>query len=229
MSINTITERLSTQPRTRFVAFGSSNTERRIHGLHWFDWLDLGLAQTYGRRHHAINAGVGGDTTRDLLSRFDEDVARYLPHVVFVTIGGNDAKSDSGIDAASFEGNLRTLEGAIRDLGAVPVLQTYYAADIKRMDPNHGARFLDFMAAVRRVAMETQTPLVDHHRRWEPLRLQHLELYRELMQDPLHVNPLGNMLMGLDLIRAFGAQLTEEQEIVCTRGRLFQRILDALV
>jgi hypothetical protein len=77
--------------------------------------------------------------------------------------------------------------------------------------------------------METQTPLVDHHRRWEPLRLQHLELYRELMQDPLHVNPLGNMLMGLDLIRAFGAQLEDEQEIYCTRGRLFQKILDALV
>ena len=229
MSIHTIIERLTTQPRTRFVALGSSNTERRIHGLHWFDWLDLGLAQTYGRRHHFINVGVGGDTTCDLLTRFDDDVARYHPHVVFVTIGGNDAKPDSGIDAAAFEANLRTLEQMICDLGAIPVLQTYYAADIEGLSPEHSARFLDFMAIVRRVAMETVAPQIDHHRRWEPLRLQHLELYRELMQDPLHVNPLGNMLMGLDLIRAFGAQLAEEQELVCTRGRLFQKILDALV
>jgi lysophospholipase L1-like esterase len=229
VSINTIIERLTTQSRTRFVAFGSSNTERRLHGLHWFDWLDLGLVQTYGRRHHFINAGVGGDTTRDLLARFEDDVARYQPHVVFMTIGGNDAKPDSGIDDAMYEADLRTLEQRIRKLDAVPVFQTYYAADIERLDPRHGTRFLAYMAVIRRVAMETVAPLIDHHRRWEPLRLQHAELYRELMQDPLHVNPLGNMLMGLDLIRAFGAQLEEEQELVCTRGRLFQKILDALI
>jgi lysophospholipase L1-like esterase len=228
VSINTITERLTTHPRTRFVAFGSSNTERRIHGLHWFDWLELGLAQTYGRRHHFINAGVGGDTTRDLLSRFDEDVALYQPHVVFVTIGGNDSKPDSGIDEPAFEANLRELETRIRDLEAIPVFQTYYAADVERLDPAHGQRFLTFMGIVRRASLGTSSILVDHHRRWEPLRLQHVELYRELMLDPLHVNPDGNMLMGLDLIRAFGAQLAEAQTIFCSRGLLFQKILDAL-
>ncbi len=101
MSISAIIERLQTEPRTRFVAFGSSNTERRIHGLHWFDWLELGIAQTYGRVHTFVNTGVGGDTTYGLLARFDEDVARYAPHVVFVTIGGNDSKPDSGIDEAA--------------------------------------------------------------------------------------------------------------------------------
>ncbi len=210
------------------MAFGSSNTERRIHGLHWFDWLELGLAQTYGRRHHFINAGVGGDTTRDLLARFDEDVALYQPHVVFVTIGGNDAKPDSGIDEEAFQANLRELERRIRDLDAIPVFQTYYAADVEGLGPAHGTRFLAFMTVVRRAALGTSSILVDHHRRWEPLRQQHVDLYRELMQDPLHVNPLGNMLMGLDLIRAFGAQLAEEQATFCARGLLFQRILDAL-
>ena len=84
------------------------------------------------------------------------------------------------------------------------------------------------MGTVRRASLGTSSILVDHHRRWDPLRQQHVELYRELMQDPLHVNPLGNMLMGLDLIRAFGGQLAEEQVIFCARGLLFQKILDAL-
>ena len=83
--IETILKRLEAGVKTRFVVFGSSNTERCIHGLHWFDWLDLGLKQTYGRVHHCINAGLGGDTTEGLLVRFDEDVALYQPHVVFVT------------------------------------------------------------------------------------------------------------------------------------------------
>lgn len=228
MSLSAIIERLQTKPRTRFVAFGSSNTERRIHGLHWFDWLELGIAQTYGRVHTFVNTGVGGDTTHGLLARFDEDVARYEPHVVFVTIGGNDSKPDSGIDEATFTGNLRTLAGRIRTIGATPIFQTYYSADVRGLGAEHGARFHAFMAAVRRVAAETRAPLVDHLRRWERLREGHLELYRELMQDPLHVNPLGNMVMGLDLIRTFGAQLAEEQQLYCNRGLLFQRILDAL-
>ncbi|MCU0519517.1 MAG: GDSL-type esterase/lipase family protein [Anaerolineae bacterium] len=228
MSISTIIERLQTKPRTRFVAFGSSNTERRLHDLHWFDWLELGLAQTYGRVHTFINTGVGGDTTPGLLARFDEDVAAYQPHVVLITIGGNDSKPDSGIDEEAFGDNLRRLDRQVRDLGAVPVFQTYYSADIQGLGAPHGTRFLAFMATVRRVAAEDRAPLVDHLRRWERLRTQHVGLYRELMQDPLHVNPLGNMVMGLDLIRTFGAQLAEEQQTYCTRGLLFQRILDAL-
>lgn len=228
MSTSAIIERLKTEPRTRFVAFGSSNTERRIHGLHWFDWLELGIAQAYGRVHTFINTGIGGDTTRGLLARFDEDVARYAPHVVFVTIGGNDSKPDSEIDEVTFTGNLYALAERIRMTGATPIFQTYYSVDVPGLGAEHGARFHVFMAAMRRVAEDTRAPLVDHLRRWERLRAGHIELYRELMQDPLHVNPLGNMVMGLDLIRAFGAQLTEEQQLYCNRGLLFQRILDAL-
>jgi len=228
MSTSAIIERLKTEPRTRFVAFGSSNTERRIHGLHWFDWLELGIAQTYGRVHTFINTGIGGDTTRGLLARFDEDVARYAPHVVFITIGGNDSKPDSGIDEVTFAANLRTLAERTRTMGAIPILQTYYSADVQGLGAEHGARFHTSMAVVRRVAADARAPLVDHLRRWERLRAGHIELYRELMQDPLHVNPLGNMVMGLDLIRTFGAQLAEEQQLYCNRGLLFQRILDAL-
>jgi len=102
MDLDTIRQHLQTETRTRIVAFGSSNTDRRICGLHWFDWLDLGIKHTHGRVHHFINTGIGGDTTRGLL-------ARYEPHAVFVTIGGNDSNPNAGIDAATYRANLLTL------------------------------------------------------------------------------------------------------------------------
>ncbi len=43
MDLAALRQRLATEGRTRIVAFGSSNTDRRIAGLHWFDWLDLGI------------------------------------------------------------------------------------------------------------------------------------------------------------------------------------------
>ncbi len=228
MSLHTIVQRLEAGTRTRIVAFGSSNTERRIEGLHWVDWLDLGLAQTYGRAHHCINTGLGGDTSRGLLARFDEDVALYRPHAVFVTIGGNDAKPDSGLDAATYRANLLALEARIRALGATTIFQTYYAADTEALGPEHGPRFLAFMEIIREVARATGSPLIDHHRRWEPVRLRYPELYRTLMLDALHVNPLGNMVMGLDLLQTFEAVLDRAQLAGCVAGLWIGQVMDTL-
>ena len=94
--------------------------------------------------------------------------------------------------------------------------------------PGHGPRFIAYMGTVRKVARDTAVPLVDHLRRWEPLRRQHPELFRSLMLDPLHTNPLGNMVMGLDLVRAFGVRLSEEAQAACAQGVMYQRVLDAL-
>ncbi|MBN1639864.1 MAG: SGNH/GDSL hydrolase family protein [Anaerolineae bacterium] len=223
-----VLDRLRAGQRTRLVAFGSSNTERRIQGLHWFDWLDLALKHTHGRVHHMINAGLGGDTTRGLIRRFDEDVALYQPHGVLVTIGGNDANPESGIDDREYARNLGEIVARLQDLGASVFLQTYYSADIARMAPGHGAAFLRYMEIVRRTAAETGVALIDHHRRWEPLRLTHPDRYRRLMIDPLHVNALGNTVIGLDLVRAFGAQLPEDQLAHCAAGRGYQQVLDHL-
>ncbi len=228
MNVQSILNRLQAGQRTRIVAFGSSNTERRIHGLHWFDWLDLGIKQTYGRVHHCINAGLGGDTTRGLLQRFDQDVALYQPHIVFVTIGGNDANPQSGIDGNEYRDNLLELVRHIRALRATVVLQTYYSADIERMEPDHGDAFLHFMDIVRTIGAQTGATLIDHHRRWEPLRIYRVDGYRKLMIDPLHVNPLGNMLIGLDLLRVFHARLEDAQQHHCAEGLRYQQMLDAL-
>lgn len=230
MTLEAMLARLQSGARTRFVAFGSSNTERRITGLHWFDWLDLGIKQSYGRVHHCINAGLGGDTTRGLLARFEEDVALYRPHVVFITIGGNDAKPDSGIDAEDFQANLVRLDARVRALGATPVFQTYYAADVKGLGSGHGTRFLALMDRVRDAAAQTGAPLIDHHRRWEPLRARYGALYQALMLDPLHVNALGNAVMGMDLIRIFEACLTPAQRTSdrVRRALWYQAVMDAV-
>lgn len=224
-----ILRRFTEGQKTRIVAFGSSNTERRIHGLHWFDWLDLGIKQTYGRVHHCINAGLGGDTSRGLLLRFDEDVALYQPHIVFITVGGNDAKPDSGIDAKEFQRNLHQLHTNVQGLGARVIFQTYYSADVVGLEQAHGSRFLAFMDVIREVAAETGAILVDHHRRWEPLRLRYFATYQRMMIDPLHVNALGNMVMGLDLMRVFKTALDDEQRLFCTGGVRIQQQLDTLM
>jgi len=107
-------------------------------------------------------------------------------------------------------------------------LQTYYSFDMEFVEADHGAKFLDFMQIVREVAADTGTPLVDHLARWEPLRAAHLEDYRRLMSDPCHVNALGNMVMGLDLMRPFKGCLDDPLREACTEGLRYQATLDEL-
>lgn len=152
----------------------------------------------------------------------------YKPHAVLVTIGGNDAAPQSGISSPEYRSNLVQLCTQIRDLGAEVILQTYYSADVERMQPQHGTTFLRSMDIVREVSRQRGTPLIDHHRRWERLRRGQPTTYRSLMIDPLHVNALGNMIMGLDLIRAFGATLSPALEEYCAEGLRMQHVLDQL-
>lgn len=227
-TINDLLARIKAGQRTRFVAFGSSNTDRRIHGLHWFDWLDLGLKHIFGRVVHSINAGTGGDTTRDLLRRFDEDVALYQPHAVFITIGGNDANPEKALGAEEYRDNLGVLVNQVRALGAVPILQTYYAADLPNLGEPHASNFQRNMQIIRDVAAAEACELVDHHARWEPLRVQHPDLFASLMLDALHINPTGNAIMGLDLCRRLQVQLNPEQWAFLHGARAYQALMDSL-
>lgn len=220
------------RPLTRIVAFGSSNTERAGHSAgcyNWFDWFDLAIRQAHGRIHHAINVGVCGETTRHLLGRFDRDVVAYAPHLVLVTIGGNDSNPQHAMGPEEFRGNLEALMGRLRELpDCTPVLQTYYSCDLDRMDPVHAGNFTDYMRIVRETAGRTGVWLVDNLARWERLRLSDAATYARLMRDPMHVTPLGNLLWGLDLARAFGVPLPPDAVPGLAEGFAAQALLDRL-
>jgi lysophospholipase L1-like esterase len=226
--LDSVLERFLKFQRTRIVAFGSSNTEaRNVCRFNWFDWLDAGIAKYYGRVHTSINTGMSGDTSRGLLGRFDEDVTLYRPHLVIITIGGNDANPENEIREERYADNLRELAARVRTLDACVLFQTYYSCDLDRMDPPYARNFQRYMQIIRDVATEVDVDLIDHHRHWERLRESNLALYRSLMHDPMHVNPLGNMLMGLDVMRALKVKLGGELKNTCAEGLKLQGLLDA--
>ncbi len=198
--------RFKAQARTRVLAFGSSNTQRFLPGMHWFDVFELAINDTYGKIHCCINTGYGGNTAEDLLNRFDDDGAFYQPHLAFITIGGNDSMRK--MTEAQFEFNLRELHRRFSNKGCMAVFQTYYSPDPARNDDL--SLFYRFMEIVREVAKTTGSGLVDHLRRWELLRKAYPELYLKMMRDGFHVKCEGNMLMGLDIARHFSAAVSQD-------------------
>lgn len=233
MRTHPLIARLACEPMTRIVALGSSNTEKGPHseGCHnWVDWLDVGLNVHFGRLHQTVNAGLSGDTSVGMLERFDRDVALFQPHLVIVTTGGNDCNPVNGISPEAFARHLEELVRRVRALpGCAPLLQTYYSFDVAAMseEAERARLFPTYMEVIRQVSAVEEVALVDHLPRWERLRRNDLVTYRRMMRDPMHLNPLGNMVFGLDLLRYLGVRVSGETEVRCREGLEIQHLLDA--
>ncbi len=211
--------------RTRILAFGSSNTEHFLPGMHWFDCLELAIKRKYGRVHTCINTGVGGDTAGKLLARFQDDAAMYRPHLAFVTVGGNDSFENNNVSLAAFRENLVEIQRRFADLGTLVVFQTYYGpyGDAAVLE-----RFYSYMDTVRAVARETGAGLIDHLARWRLFQQAYPALYQPLMQDGFHLNCRGNAVVGVDLARHFQAGLGGSDLLFWAEALHIQKLMDEL-
>ena len=210
------------------VAFGASNTQRYLPGTHWFDYVEMAFKNQFGGGcGHFVNSGISGNTTVDLLNRFDRQCAFYKPDLVIMTIGGNDCNPAKNISLEQFRSNLSLLCDKIRDLGGDIILQTYYACDLELITPPERADLMvKCMQIVREVAADKNVVLNDNDKRWAQLRDADIETYRLLMLNSMHVNDAGNQLIGLDLVRKLNLKLRQDYRNQCTTGLMAQALMD---
>ena len=197
----------------RVVAFGSSNTELSwwSNGRHnWVDWLYINFRANIGRNITVINQGIGGETTQQLLSRIDRDVLSFQPSMVIITIGGNDAAK--GISLEQYKENLERICSIIQKNNALPVLQTYYCPIYEDGIEGFEKLFEGFVQANRDISKKLELPLIDQYSNFEPFYRRHKEDYKMIMRDWIHVNYLGNFLMGLNASKALGLPELEVPE-----------------
>jgi lysophospholipase L1-like esterase len=188
----------------RIIAYGSSNTEMHWHSegkFNWVAWLNAVFREYIGKHVVIINQGIGGDTVNGLLQRFNRDIVPFSPHAVIITIGGNDA--NRGVPLQSYIEDLQKLIHKIQDLNAIPILQTYYCPLFEKMGKDF-QHFPDFMEANRTLARDLKIPIIDQYSYFEQFYRQNPKQYRKIMRDGLHVNPIGNYLMGKIACRLFG-------------------------
>ena len=147
------------------------------------------MLQDYLRGHgsHAgvriINAGIGGNTSREGLARLEPDVLRYRPDITVVCFGLNDVHGgDAGLGA--YQDRLREIFRALRRAGSMPVFMTpnmmctgttaRYAAcpPLREMQAHCCALQLNgqvdrYMQAARDVCEEARVPVCDCYALWK--------------------------------------------------------------
>ncbi len=195
------------------VTLGVRRSPRVAAGQRFSNLIGARLGRT------VINAGVGGNTTRDLLARLDKDVLRFKPRAVLLMAGLNDA---AWVDAAEppargiverngprvplqeFERNLTEIVARIRKAGAKVILLTpnpmtrryrYQRARFyQENDINDGVA--PYAEVTRRVARVSGACLVDVFGSWV-----HRRSYTRWIPDGLHPNAAGHRQIA-DLVWA---------------------------
>jgi lysophospholipase L1-like esterase len=133
-----------------------------------------------------VNRGVGGETARRMIARFESDVIALKPHLVIWQIGTNSALRDR--DPIQFQ---REIAEGVRNL-------RQSGADVILMAPQFAPRFnhmpnrMAFVQAVNDVAIETGVVLFPRHaimKHW--IESGRFDFKTMLSPDGLHLNDLS--------------------------------------
>jgi lysophospholipase L1-like esterase len=195
--------------------------------LNWVctgDSITHGLGHTLGARNYVdhlhelirgdlervqdvvINTAISGWRVVQLLEDFDRRVSDWHPHVVTLMIGTNDCSTGEAfpiIEPDEFAASVTEFVARVRELGAIPVLQTQPSVDA--LNAPERARIADFAQAVRDVGDAADAIVVDQFARFTVFgEGRQGGIPWGLMNDPFHPNAAGHALLALGIAETLG-------------------------
>lgn len=115
---------------------------------------------------HFRNSGIGGNRTKDILARFDYDIAAWKPTIVSVELGMNDVNGDAKAQDTYING-MKSIIGKIREIGAQPVLISSSPVDdgsvMNDWKSPRCEKLHPFTEALQKLAAEENVVFVDQY------------------------------------------------------------------
>ena len=157
-------------------------------------------------RVRVTNSGISGNTSRDLLARFDRDVVSMNPDWVSICIGINDvwrqfdtpAMQDYCVSPDEYRDNVEKMILAVKDkVKGIFILTPYY------IEPNREdmmrARMDEYGAICKELAEKYGCVLVDFQQMYEDYcKIRHSSY---IAWDRVHPNQVGSTLMAREFLK----------------------------
>ena len=157
-------------------------------------------------RVRVTNSGISGNTSRDLLARFDRDVVSINPDWVSICIGINDvwrqfdtpAMQDYCVLPDEYRDNVEKMILAVKDkVKGIFILTPYY------IEPNREdmmrARMDEYGAICKELAEKHGCVLVDFQQMYEDYcKIRHSSY---IAWDRVHPNQVGSTLMAREFLK----------------------------
>ncbi len=214
------------------IAFlGDSLTHKGWTKPHGYVRLVLAGLKANGVDVEAVPAGYAGDKSNQMLARLQKDVLEKRPHWMTLSCGINDLWEIPLDDAqaatrtypahpeeppkSTFAKNVTVMVDQAQAAGIKPLIltATVFQEDLKNLE---NARLAPYNHFLRKLAAERQLPLADLNALFaERITAENKPGQRVLTVDGVHMNPEGNKLMAIGVLKAFGlddAQLKRAEE-----------------
>ena len=198
---------LQLKPGDTILAIGDSITAA---GGYLCD-IDAVLAQQYPNLKipKVINKGIGGHKAEDLIARFDKDVIQQKPDFVTLSIGINDVwhrmeKPHDDDVLAAYRENVGKMVDMAQKAGIKVILLTPTIID-ENPDSEGNRRLVKYITAEKQIAAEKHCQFVDLHKMFlTALKQKPAEGVNVLTTDGVHMNPTGDAIMAIGVLRALG-------------------------
>ena len=201
------------------VMFGDSTTAPRGSLVVYATRIETAL-QSSDSSPSVHNAGIGGNTTRDAIKRFERDVLRHQPKVVVIQFGINDSAVDvwkkppattPRVPLTETLANYRSMITAAQKQKVHVIVMTSnplrWTSKLREMygKPPYNAEAEDgfeslnltrYNEAIRRLAAELKVPLVDVHAAYPDFAAKHHTTIDAMLLDGMHPGDLGHQLVA---------------------------------
>ena len=208
---------------TKVVFLGDSITQQgeNFEGEGTYKGFITSLRENVSQEVELINKGIGGNKVPDLLLRYNDDVLKLKPNIVFIYIGINDVwhKYDwgSGTDIDIYEKGLRKIITDIKAVGAKIILctPTVIGENNGEFKLNNNFKDIDtmeimnkdldaFSDVVRNLSSEFNTYLLDLRKKFKEYISENNDQNMPkgvLTSDGVHLNNEGNKLIADAMIK----------------------------
>jgi lysophospholipase L1-like esterase len=208
-------------PKTKLLMIGDSITDvgraRPVGegrndelGRGYVAFIDALLGAIYPQWHvRTINMGCGGNTVRDLKSRWQTDVLDMKPDWLSIMIGINDVwrqfdapkQTERHVYADEYETTLRELVSQTRPTIRGLVLMTPFYIEPNVTDAMR-MKMDQYGAIVKKIAAETDAVFVDTQAAFDE-SLKH-QYAGNLAWDRVHPTATGHMILAMAFLKAIG-------------------------
>jgi lysophospholipase L1-like esterase len=158
---------------------------------------------------YIINVGVSGNTSRDMVARWQRDVIDLKPDWLSVMIGTNDVwrqydlphMQQTHVYPDEYEQSLKNVIGQTRPTVRGLIMMTPFFIEPNKQDPMR-AQMDRYSAITRKVAQRYDCLLVDTQAAFDEV-LQHVHPAR-LAWDRIHPNQMGAAVITRAFLKAIG-------------------------
>ncbi len=201
---------------TKLLLFGDSVTDmnKKEPGEGLFEAIGVGYAadlQSFFATSYpdynirVINKGVSGNTSRDLVARYEKDVVPYRPENLLICIGINDVWRqfdtpliyEDAVSLEEYEENLTHIIESSKEFVKKLILVTPYYIEENENDRMR-ARMDEYSAVVKKLAEKYDAVFVDMQSAWVKILKYYHSSY--FTWDRIHPNSQGAMYMAKTIL-----------------------------